>query len=133
MRAGMTHVSPREAVLAGLLLLTAGGAPRAMAQDPEAEDAVRRARTTLALEIGAEESALREEGVSFVSFPSAALGCPRPDEMAASVVTPGWRVVLRLGEKRYDVRVASTGGRPASAARPGPRPSLGPRPRSRAT
>lgn len=96
--------------LAGLLLLSALIAPSASAQDPEAEDAVRRARAALAGELGAEESALREEGVTFVNFPSAALGCPRPNEVTASVVTPGWRVVLRLGEKRYDVRVASTGG-----------------------
>lgn len=102
--------SRAAAALAGLLLLAPPVALSARAQDPEAEDAVRRARTALAGEIGADAAALREEGVTFVSFPSAALGCPRPDEMAASVVTPGWRVVLRFGEKLYDVRVASAGG-----------------------
>jgi len=96
--------------LAGLLLGCGSTASPAAAQDPDGEEAVRRARAALAREIAAEESVLFEEGVSYVRFPDGALGCPRPGEMAAAVVTPGWRVILRHGEKRYDVRVAETGG-----------------------
>jgi hypothetical protein len=118
---------PRALALAGAFLSLGVLALPTAGQDPDAEAAVRRARAALAREIAAEESALVEEGVLYARFPNAALGCPRPGEMAAAVVTPGWRVVLRHGEKRYDVRVAETGGAPRVCGEAGasakPRPS----------
>ena len=124
----MRRRSRPAAVLATLVLawLPVSRSLPLSAQDPEGDEAVRRARAALAREIGVDEAALVEEGVAYVRFPDAALGCPRPDEMAAAVVTPGWRVVLRHGEKRYDVRVAETGpavrvcGEAGTAAKPGP-------------
>ena len=36
-----------------------------------------------------------------VEWPSSALGCPKPDRMYLTVITPGFRVVIEQGGQRY--------------------------------
>jgi hypothetical protein len=102
------------------------GAARAAEEDPESAEAVRRARAELARELGRPREDLVVEGAAFVRFQDGALGCPRPGEGTSAVVTPGWRVALRLDAERYDVRVAADGtsvrvcGKLAAKARPAP-------------
>lgn len=101
----------RRVALVLAALLSASGLV-ARAQDPalEEQQAVERARAALAAELKLANPDVAElEGVAWVRFPSGALGCPRRGEMAAQVVTPGWRVVLRVGPDLWDVRVADTG------------------------
>jgi hypothetical protein len=33
----------------------------------------------------------------------ASLGCPEPGKAYAQVITPGYRIVLRVGEKEYEL------------------------------
>ena len=107
-------------------LAAGAGTARASEQDPESAEAVRRARAELARELGRPLEGLVTEGVAFVRFQDGALGCPRPGEGTSAVVTPGWRVALRLEADRYDVRVAADGtsvrvcGKLAAKARPAP-------------
>lgn len=37
-------------------------------------------------------------------FPNAALGAPTEDEMAAMMMTPGWRIILRAEMNDYEYR-----------------------------
>lgn len=41
--------------------------------------------------------------VEAVDWPDAGLGCPQPGEMYASVITPGYRIVLETASESYDV------------------------------
>jgi len=112
----------RRVTLALAVLIPALG-PVALAQDPEPEEeqAVARARGALAAELKlADPSAAELEGVAWVRFPNGALGCPRRGEMSAQVVTPGWRVVLRVGPDLWDVRVAGAGSAARVCSRTGP-------------
>jgi hypothetical protein len=78
-------------------------------RDPEEEAALRLARQVLSEELSLRADELQEEGVAEATWPDASLGCPQPGHMYAQVLTRGFRVVLKAGEVRYDVRVA--GGR----------------------
>lgn len=51
--------------------------------------------------------ALTVLSVEAVEWPSAALGCPQPDMVYAAVVTPGYRIVLEVGDTRYTVHTDS--------------------------
>jgi hypothetical protein len=74
---------------------------------PEAEAAVQAARDDLRSRAGsAEEAQVRL--VEQVDWPDSSLGCPQPDMMYAQVITPGYRVVLALGDQEY-VYHTSTG------------------------
>ncbi len=42
-------------------------------------------------------------------FPDAALGCPQPGEAAATVVTPGYKVVLRAGDALHEIHTNLNG------------------------
>lgn len=44
-----------------------------------------------------------------VEWPDAALGCPRPGQMYPQVITPGYRIVLRIGDVEYDYRASERG------------------------
>jgi hypothetical protein len=57
----------------------------------------------LAREQAAEDAGLPPEQVEVIEFseeqwPSAALGCPKPGMYYAQVITPGYRVVVRVGD-----------------------------------
>ncbi|HUG15545.1 MAG TPA: hypothetical protein VMM78_11085 [Thermomicrobiales bacterium] len=52
----------------------------------------------------AEDAGVPPEQVEIVEYaeqqwPSTAIGCPRPGEFYAQVITPGYRVVLRVGDE----------------------------------
>ncbi len=71
--------------------LTTQGVDAAAAQ-PFAE----RALATLA-ENGIEPADVTSIQVEAVDWPDAALGCPQPGQMYASVITPGYRIALEAG------------------------------------
>jgi hypothetical protein len=70
------------------------------------QDAVRLARAAVARSETVDAERLSLVGVEQVDWPDASLGCPRKDEMYAQVVTPGHRVELEGGGRRFDVRVS---------------------------
>ena len=109
-----------------LALAAAATATLAAEDELDSAGAIERARSALASQLGRPREDVVAEGATFVRFPDGALGCPRANESAPAVVTPGWRVALRLAEDRYDVRVAAVGttvrvcGRLAAKAAPSP-------------
>jgi len=39
--------------------------------------------------------------VEAVDWPDASLGCPEPGLAYAQVITPGWRILLRVGAREF--------------------------------
>lgn len=69
------------------------------------EVAVAQARQLVARERGLAASALDVELAVAATWPDASLGCPEKDHVYAQVLSEGYRVVLRDGSARFDVRV----------------------------
>jgi hypothetical protein len=67
------------------------------------ESAVERAKTDLAQRIGAGDADIREH-VSEQDFPDMALGAAEPGEMAAQMISSGWRIDLEADGKTYEYR-----------------------------
>src|SRR5262245_55975240 len=73
--------------------------------------AAARARALLAAESGAAESDIPVEHLDAAVFPDAGLGVPDPSRAYAQVLTPGFKVVLRLGGSLYEYHTDATGDR----------------------
>lgn len=86
---------------AALLWLTA------CAAGPEIPEALRevteKARADLAVREGVAASEVQVRLVQFETWADASLGCPRPGQLYAQVITEGYRIVLTTkgGEHRY--------------------------------
>lgn len=115
---------------AALMLALAGCAPR---PEPHAEAESRDVATpvaavaspTTAGEVPAEllesilddlmsKEGLQREGVEverseYVIWPDGSLGCPEPGVMYTQAQVPGYWVVVRAGDKRYDYRASDRG------------------------
>jgi hypothetical protein len=66
-----------------------------------AQDAARRAIDDLAGRLNLDSAKISLISVQAVDWPDASLGCPEPGKVYAQVVTPGYRIVLEVGEARY--------------------------------
>jgi hypothetical protein len=77
---------------------------------PPRADAVATAVMVLAAELGVPADAVNVLSVVHVEWPDASLGCPRPGEMYATVIVPGYRVVLEVQGQEYEVHTDETGG-----------------------
>ncbi len=62
----------------------------------------------LAGRLGLPESAITVRSVESVDWPDASLGCPQPGMMYAQVITPGYRIVLEAGGKRYEYHTSQS-------------------------
>lgn len=58
------------------------------------EEAIDRARRDLAWRLSVTESDIKSVSTDDTTFPDSALGAYLEDEMAADVLTDGWRIVL---------------------------------------
>jgi hypothetical protein len=58
------------------------------------EEAIDRARRDLAQRLSVEENAIITVSVADVTYPDSALGAYLEDEMAADVMTAGWKITL---------------------------------------
>jgi len=88
-----------------------------MALDPPADGAARAssaARRSLAGKLAIAEEVVTVETVEAVDWPDASLGCPAKGELAAAVITPGYRVTLRANGQPYEVHVAGARARVCS-------------------
>lgn len=103
---------PCLALLAVLVALVATLAAPALAK-PEPttasprDAAVDRCRRDLATRLKVDLTKVTLVNASAEQFPDTSLGLPRPGEMAAQVITPGWRVVLDSPKGRYFYCVSS--------------------------
>jgi hypothetical protein len=84
------------------------------ASEGQKDEAIALARKALAERLGIAESTPALESADPVDWPNAALGCVTKGEVSAQVVTPGFRVRLRVGEDVHEVRVGGGHARPCS-------------------
>jgi hypothetical protein len=68
------------------------------------ESAVEQAKTDLAGRLNISESAIENVSVADTEFPDMSLGAPAADEMAAQMISYGWRIILTVEEKNYEYR-----------------------------
>jgi len=64
-----------------------------------AQKMVAQARADLAMRENVSADEVEVVRVEAVNWPDASLGCPEPGMMYAQVITPGWRIVLRVGSR----------------------------------
>lgn len=72
------------------------------------ESAVERAKQDLAQRLGVSESEITDS-VTDVEFPDMALGAPADGEMAAQMITSGWRIDLNANGENYEYRAQKYG------------------------
>jgi hypothetical protein len=70
-----------------------GGAPAALTT---------RAVADLSKELGIPAANIKVALSEAVEWPDAGLGCPEPDMSYVQVITPGYRIVLQVGDKLYE-------------------------------
>jgi len=63
---------------------------------------IEQAREDLAQRLGMDIEEIEVVMVEAVEWPDASLGCPQPGMMYAQVITPGYRILLRAGDKTYE-------------------------------
>jgi hypothetical protein len=91
------------AVAIAVALLGAHGA-----EDPARDEAIAAARVALAQKQGVKAEALEVVHVEPVQWPDASLGCPEKGRMYLQMITPGYRVRLRVGGTIQAVHVAGS-------------------------
>ena len=113
----------RTSLLLSMLALSACGQPSAAGPpakvqvspvtspsiDPRAQPAVEAALRDAAVQAGVAAADLRVEQAEAVEWPDASLGCPRAGAMYAQVVTPGFRIVIAGGGKRFEYHADERG------------------------
>jgi hypothetical protein len=67
------------------------------------ESAVERAKRDLAERLGVSESEI-SDSVTETDFPDMSLGAPEDDEMAAQMISSGWRIDLSANGEHYEYR-----------------------------
>lgn len=102
----------RRGVLPFLLLAFVSGctARKASAPPPSAEGADSKTRQQafdaaakdLAKKIGAPERDVAGVSQEDVTWPNSCLGCPRTGELCAQVLTPGYRIIMRVRDATYE-------------------------------
>ena len=78
---------------------------------PKAQTAVEAARAFLARYLNVPMEEIEVVYVERVEWPDTALGCPKPGEVYAQVITPGYRVVLRVRHRQYELHTDESGKR----------------------
>ena len=68
------------------------------------DSAVQRAKRDLAQRLGVAESDIQLASTSEEDFPNSSLGAPIEDEMSAQMISSGWKINLKAGEKNYEYR-----------------------------
>lgn len=76
--------------------------PIATPSDPMA-DVVTAVREVLASELDISLQDVEPVRLEPAEWPDASLGCPEPGKAYAQVVTPGYRIFLRVGEREYEL------------------------------
>jgi hypothetical protein len=64
----------------------------------------------LARELDVAAAEVKPVRAESVEWPDTSLGCPEPNKAYAQVITPGYRVVLRVGEREYELHTDREAG-----------------------
>ncbi len=68
------------------------------------ESSTKLAKTDLAARLKISEDEISEKGVTDKEFSDMSLGAPADGEMAAQMISNGWRIKLEADGKRYEYR-----------------------------
>jgi len=98
---------PAEAEPAATPLPELETSPLATPAD-RSDDALAAAREVLAGELRSSLEEVQPVLVEPTEWPDASLGCPKPGEAYAQSLTPGYRIVLMVGEKEYELHTDQT-------------------------
>ena len=72
------------------------------AVSPQALAAVNLAKADLSKRVQVSPDTIPVDAVTAATWPDSALGCPRPGLLYSQVVTPGYRIILRIGAQIYE-------------------------------
>jgi len=89
--------------------------PPAYADNPAVEAAIK----TLVEQEGVAAASVTVVEVEAVDWPDACLGCAKPDEVCAMVITPGYRIILESDAQTYTLHTNRTGQRVIICTLPG--------------
>lgn len=92
------------------LMIAGGGCAAGGGLDPASAAAAETAKAVLASEANVDPDMLEVAEVTPEEWPDSSLGCPQKGYSYLQVITPGYVVRLRAGEKRYTVHVAGNRG-----------------------
>lgn len=73
------------------------------------DEVIRQAMKALSRSLGVDTSAIALVSLERENFPDAALGCAQPGEMAAAVVTPGYKIILDADDAQYELHANLNG------------------------
>lgn len=77
---------------------------------PEVDQVMEAAREHLARELQVPLEDVEPLSIQRTEWPDASLGCPKPGEAYAQVITPGYKVVLEVDGAQYELHTDQTGG-----------------------
>jgi|SRR3989338_952922 len=66
------------------------------------------ARADLAIQSGIKELDISTVSVESVNWSDSSLGCPMPGTAYAQVITPGYKIILKINDKIYTYHASST-------------------------
>jgi hypothetical protein len=64
----------------------------------------------LADKLGLAPDDVEATAIEPVEWPDASLGCPEPGKVYAQVITPGYRIVLEVNDRQYELHTDQSGG-----------------------
>ena len=73
------------------------------------KERIEQARQDLAARLGVPAAEIQVVEARAVTWPDSSLGCPEPGRMYLQVLTPGFRIVLETGGKRYTYHAGREG------------------------
>lgn len=68
------------------------------------ESAITAAKKDLASRLGVNEREIKELSVQDADFPDMSLGAPARDEMAAQMISSGWKIKLGVKDQSHEYR-----------------------------
>ncbi len=74
--------------------------------DPILEEFISDAKVDLAARLGLSEEMITVISTESVDWPDSSIGCPDEDEVAAQVITPGYRILLQAADTVYEYHAA---------------------------
>jgi len=90
-------------------------------------EAFEAATRDLSRKIGAPERDIAGVSQEEVTWPNSCLGCPKTEELCAQVLTPGYRIMLRVRDATYEYH-SNRGGRVRLCGQSAPSPVPTPAP-----
>jgi len=99
----------QEPTTVSTLTTPSAALPTAPSSEDQPGQVIGQAIAALSGSLGADASDIAMVAMERQDFPDAALGCPQPGEVAAAVLTPGYKIVLRVGDALHELHTNLNG------------------------